>query len=59
MVQGFTEIFHRPKSITIIPRPGDPNKYFLFTIDAVENALSNGLNYSIVDMSKQGGLEVK
>lgn len=39
---------------TIVPHPGNPNLYYLFTVDAW--AFSNGLRYSIIDMSLQSGL---
>jgi PKD repeat protein len=42
-------------SCHIVPQP-DGNLYYIFTTDAVENNLANGLRYSIVDMSANGGL---
>lgn len=43
-----------------IPFVGDPDKYYLFTGDAVQNYLEGGtprgVNYSIIDMSLLGGL---
>ncbi len=39
---------------TIVPYPGNPNLYYLFTVDAF--AFSNGIRYSIIDMSQQSGL---
>ncbi|TND09380.1 MAG: hypothetical protein FD123_1342 [Bacteroidetes bacterium] len=39
---------------TIVPHPGNPNLYYLFTVDAW--AWSNGIRYSIIDMSQQSGL---
>ncbi len=44
------------QSALIVPWPGDPAKYYVFTTDAIENGLRNGFNYSLVDMSLQGGL---
>jgi len=44
------------QSAIIIPHPGVPLFYFIVTIDAVENSLANGLNYSEVDLSLNGGL---
>ncbi|GAB2952570.1 hypothetical protein GCM10027048_17160 [Hymenobacter coalescens] len=38
------------------PRPGTTGQYYLFTVDAMESQLQNGLRYSLVDMSLQGGL---
>ncbi|MDB5036164.1 MAG: Fibronectin type protein [Chlorobi bacterium] len=43
------------QSSLIVPMPGDSMKYYLFTIDAAENNLANGLQYSIVDMRLDGG----
>lgn len=39
---------------TIVPHPGNANLYYVFTCDVM--AGSNGLRYSIVDMSQQSGL---
>src|SRR6185369_10620340 len=39
----------------IVPWPGT-TKYFLFTVDATENGLANGLYYSVVDMTLASGL---
>jgi len=41
-------------SAIIVPKPGDPNIYYLFTVDATGG--SNGLQYSEVDMRLDGGL---
>jgi gliding motility-associated-like protein len=41
-------------SAIIVPKPGDPNIYYVFTVDA--NGGSNGLQYSEVDMQLDGGL---
>jgi gliding motility-associated-like protein len=40
----------------VVPQPGACNTYFIFTLDAKENGLANGLRYSVVDMNLQGGL---
>lgn len=37
------------QSAIIIPNPGKKNQYYIFTVDAEDS--SNGLNYSMVDMS--------
>jgi len=39
-----------------VPHPGNPNQYYLFTNDDFENNLVDGLRYSIVDMTLNGGL---
>lgn len=41
---------------TIIPYPGNPDLYYCFGIDAIENNCVGGLKYSIVDMALNGGL---
>lgn len=41
-------------SAIIVPKPGKPNMYYIFTADAY--AEPNGLNYSEVDMSLDNGL---
>lgn len=38
------------------PFPGNPNLYYLFTADAFENNLDNGVRYSIIDMTLNNGL---
>ena len=38
----------------IMPRPGNPNQYYVFTVD--EQAGSNGLRMNLVDMTLNGGL---
>lgn len=38
------------------PYPGHPGKYLLFTTDENENLYVNGLRYSVIDMSLNGGL---
>jgi hypothetical protein len=42
------------QSGVIVPLPGNDKIYYLFTVD--DNMSSNGLRYSIVDMSLDGGL---
>lgn len=43
------------QGVLITPHPGNANQYFVFTTDAVENALANGMRYSIVDMTLNNG----
>ncbi len=38
------------------PDPADPEVYYLFTLDALENQNLNGLRYSKIDMRLAGGL---
>ncbi len=40
----------------IIPHPGMPDRYYIFTTDAGENDFLNDYMYSIVDMNANGGL---
>jgi len=40
-----------------VPKPGDPGKYYLFTVGEPGQVGSvTGLHYSVIDMSLQGGL---
>ncbi len=41
------------ESAIIVPWPGDPDRYFVFVIDAEFG--DNGLSYSVVDMKLDGG----
>lgn len=41
------------ESAIIVPWPGDPNRYFVFVVDAEFG--KNGLSYSVVDMTLDGG----
>ncbi len=40
----------------IVPKPSNPNHYYIFTVDARDNNLQNGLRYTLVDMTLDGGL---
>jgi hypothetical protein len=42
----------------IIPRPGYQSEYYLFTLDAMQNQLQNGLRYSRVSACRDGGVSV-
>ncbi|WP_421919853.1 gliding motility-associated C-terminal domain-containing protein [Marinifilum sp.] len=44
------------QSSIIVQQPGSGVLYYIFTVDAHQNNLRNGLRYSIVDMSMNGGL---
>lgn len=39
---------------TIVPKPGNPNLFYVFTLDALAGV--NGFRYSVVDMSLDSGL---
>ncbi len=44
------------QSAIIIPKPGDPNIYYIFTQDTDYNSNpDDGFNYSVVDMTQNGG----
>lgn len=40
----------------IVPKPGSITEYYIFTVDAADNGLANGLCYSKVDITLNGGL---
>ncbi|CAN5919962.1 hypothetical protein BH24BAC1_BH24BAC1_07740 [soil metagenome] len=42
------------QSAVIVPRPGNPSLYYIFTVDLQAGA--NGLRYSVVDMTKEEGM---
>ncbi len=47
------------QSALVVPAPQDPNIYYIFTVDTtidVDLDPDNGFNYSIVDMTLDGGL---
>lgn len=48
------------QSAVIVPKPRSRSTYYIFTIDAAENGLGNGLRYSEVNMLGENGLgEIK
>ncbi len=59
MMNG-TELYGDPsstQSAIIVPKPQDSNLFYIITVDTSSNEEDNdeGLNYSIVDISKNGG----
>ena len=44
------------QSAIIVPKPNDSNIYYIFTVDNGLNQSDFGLNYSVVDISLDGGL---
>ena len=40
----------------IVPVPSSANRYYLFTLDAMQNNLANGLRYSIVEACRENGV---
>lgn len=43
------------QSSVIVPVPGNTNRYYIFTSDAIENDFINGYRYSVVEMTGDGG----
>ena len=45
------------QSAILVPWPGDPKKYVVFTVDGPDPAITmRGLHYSVIDMRLNGGL---
>jgi len=44
------------QSAIIVPKPNDPDIYYVFTVDNLLDGFDFGLNYSVVDISLSGGL---
>ena len=46
------------QSAIIVPKPNDPDKYYVFTVDINnrQNGVTRGLNYSEIDITLDGGL---
>ena len=44
------------QSAIIVPKPKNPTIYYVFTVDNSLSGFNAGLNYSVVDMSLNGGL---
>ncbi|MBE9488972.1 MAG: T9SS type B sorting domain-containing protein [Bacteroidetes bacterium] len=46
------------QSALVVPKPDNPNIYYIFTVDIKfrEEPVDHGLSYSVVDMSLDGGL---
>jgi len=53
---GLLGHFSSNQTAIIVPYLGMPGKFYVFTIDAIENYMTNGLRYNVVDMSLDGGL---
>lgn len=52
--EGLGGSFSSTQSGIIVPRPGNSNEYYVFTVDF--QGQPNGLQYSLVDMTLDGGL---
>ncbi len=56
MPNGSGLMGHESSQCMIIPKPGNPGKYYIVATDAIENnGGMNGITYSEVDMSLNGG----
>ncbi len=44
------------QSAIIVQKPNDNNLFYVFTVDNALDGINRGLNYSIIDMSLNGGL---
>jgi len=46
------------QSALVVPKPDDPDIYYIFTVDVQLQGepVNNGFNYSVIDMSLDGGL---
>ena len=44
------------QSSIIVPCPASTHLFYIFTTDAIENSLANGLRYSVVDITLDNGL---
>jgi gliding motility-associated-like protein len=51
---GLKGHFSSSQSATIVPKPGSPNLFYVFTVD--EAAKINGVQYSEIDLTLDGGL---
>lgn len=54
LLGGTTALLSSTTAAVIIPKPGNSNLYYIVTID--EQASSNGMRYSLVDMTLDNGL---
>ena len=52
---GVSQIPTPSDGVIIIPRPGNINLYYIFTVDGYQNQWQNGLQWSEVDMTLDGG----
>lgn len=43
------------QGVYILPYPGEPQKYYLFTTDETNQSGKNGLRYSVIDMNQDNG----
>ncbi|WP_300661830.1 PKD domain-containing protein [Fluviicola sp.] len=55
MPNGSGLLGHKSSQCIIIPRPGNPGKYYIVTTDAIERECMYGITYSEVDMNLLNG----
>lgn len=54
---GLKGYWSSTNSAIIVPKPGNSNNYYVFTVDGVDfGGQKNGINYSEIDMTLDGGL---
>ena len=53
---GLLGDYSSSQSAVIVPAPGQPMRYYLFTLDDVEMPPLQGLHYSEIDLTLNGGL---
>jgi hypothetical protein len=59
---GYSDLENSQQTVVIVPKPGNPNIYYIFTLGAIGYVSSGtspvgrgGMHYSVVDMSLNGG----
>ncbi len=53
LLGGTSTLLSSTTAAVIIPKPGNPNLYYVVTVD--EQSSTNGVRYSVVDMNLNGG----
>lgn len=43
------------QGVAIVQNPGNPQQYYVFSLDAFETVVPTGFKYCLVDMTRQGG----
>lgn len=44
------------QAVLAVPQPGNPDIYYLFTVDEAESSFINGMRYSVLDLRLDNGL---
>jgi len=55
MPNGFGLLGHTSSQCMVVPKPGNPKRYFIISTDADSHFPANGMTYSEVDMTLNGG----